>query len=260
MMGTFLAVSSPLDSVKVTKLNGLPYIVHKVDKGDGLMALARRYYTTVDEIKKANPKLQQLKPGQKINIPLIENSSIPGKKNVDTLKINIEDSHANADSKELYLGKIHTVQLGETLTKISAKYKVSIQQIVKWNGIKNNKIDIGQQLIVSGNLSIKSFEKWNTANSLTAKVDSAKYILSPTLNLIEESGATSTTLFNTHSSLPIGSFILCINPDTKNKVLIQVEQTAPLSSGSIIGLKEETLTTLGLTESNNRIIIKYNQP
>lgn len=259
-LGYFHALAVPLDSVKVTKHKGLFYIIHKVDKGDGLIALARRYNTSADEIKKANPKLKQLKSGQKINIPLVENAARNEKRNADTTKITVDDSHANADSKELSLSKMHTVLAGETLTKIAAKYKVSIQQVIKWNAIKNNKIEIGQQLIVSGNLSLKSFEKWNSSNSLTSKIDSAKNVLSSTLNLIEESGVVSTTPFNAHSSLSIGSFIICINPDTKKQVLIQIEQTTPLAPGSIIGLKAEVLTTLGLTEDSNRIIIKYNQP
>lgn len=260
ILGYFHLAASPLDSVKVTKLKGIFYIVHKVDNGDGLMALARRYNTSVDEIKKANPKLKQLKSGQKINIPLLENVARNEKKNIDTTKITVDESHANADSKDLSLAKTHTVLAGETLNKIAAKYKVSIQQVIRWNAIKNNKIDIGQQLIVSGNVSLKSYEKWNSPNSLTAKIDSSKNVLSSTLNLIEESGIASATPFNTHPTLSIGSFIVCINPDTKKQVLIQIEQTTPIASGSIVGLKEDVLVKLGLTEDSNRIIIKYNQP
>ncbi|MES2558995.1 MAG: LysM peptidoglycan-binding domain-containing protein [Bacteroidota bacterium] len=234
--------------------------MHKVDKGDGLMALARRYYTSVDEIKKANPKLKQLKSGQKINIPFSETNARNEKKNTDTTKITIDDSHANADSKDLNLVKMHTVQTGETLTRIAAKYKVSVQQVVKWNAIKNNKIDIGQQLIVSGNVSLKSYERWNAVNSLTAKTDSIKNILSSTQNLIEESGLTIQAIVNSHPTLSVGSFIICINPDTQKNVLIQIEQTISLDSGVIIGLKPEVLSALGLTGDSNRIIIKYNQP
>lgn len=260
IVGYFHAVASPLDSVKVTKHKGILYIVHKADKGDGLIALAKRYNTTVDEIKKANPKLNQLNLGQKINIPLVENKNTNDKKLTDTTKINVDESHANADSKELYSAKVHTVQSGETLTKIAAKYKVSIQQLIKWNAIKNNKIEIGQQLVVSGNVSLKSFEKWNAVNSLTSKVDSVKNILSSAVNLIEEQGIASTTPFNAHASLPIGSFVICINPDTKKQVLIKIEQTTPLATDAIIGLNETVLAILGLSESSNRIIIKYNQP
>ncbi len=259
-LGYLQTIANPLDSVKVTKYKGTLYIVHKVDKGDGLIALARRYNTTVDEIKKANPKLKQLKFGQKINIPLADTASKNEKNTSDTDKITVDDSHANADSKDLNLSKIHTVQAEETLTKIAAKYKVNTSQIIKWNAIKNNKIDIGQQLIVSGNVSIKSYERWNTSNSTSAKIDSVKNNLSSTVNLIEESGIAIYTLSNTHPSLPPGSFILCINPDTKKQLLIQVEQMTPLAADNIIGLKESTLSSLGLTGSKNRIIIKYNQP
>ena len=255
----FISAANPLDSVRVTKHKTSLYIIHKVDKGDGLIALARRYNTSVDEIKKANSKLQQLKVGQKINIPYTEPITRNDKSISDSSKISIDDSHANADSKELTLVKLHTVQAGETLSKISVKYKVSVSQIIKWNAIKNNKIDVGQQLIVSGNVTIKPYEKWNAPNSLSAKPDSVKDILASTLNLIEESGRAAITAVNTHPSLPVGSFVLCINPDSQKQILIQIERTAPLPPAITIGLNEDNFSLLNLAEATNRINIKYNQ-
>jgi LysM repeat protein len=45
---------------------------------------------------------------------------------------------------------VHSVNSGETLTSISKKYKVSIEDLVKWNNLKNpDKILAGSKLIVS---------------------------------------------------------------------------------------------------------------
>lgn len=43
---------------------------------------------------------------------------------------------------------MHTVQAKETLYAISKRYDVSIEDLQKWNALKNNNISIGQKLIV----------------------------------------------------------------------------------------------------------------
>ena len=42
----------------------------------------------------------------------------------------------------------YTVKSGDNLTKISRIYKVSIESIQKWNNLKNDRINIGQKLII----------------------------------------------------------------------------------------------------------------
>ncbi len=42
----------------------------------------------------------------------------------------------------------HTVRQGETLFSISRQYEVTVDQIRQWNGLRNNVISVGQELIV----------------------------------------------------------------------------------------------------------------
>lgn len=45
--------------------------------------------------------------------------------------------------------KYYIVKKGDTLTSIAKKYKTTINQLVKWNNIKNpNVIEVGQKLRV----------------------------------------------------------------------------------------------------------------
>ena len=44
---------------------------------------------------------------------------------------------------------VHVVQPGETVYRISRQYGVSVQQIRKWNNLKNDMIEVGQQVVVS---------------------------------------------------------------------------------------------------------------
>ena len=46
--------------------------------------------------------------------------------------------------------KLYTVQKGDTLTSIAQRYKISIEDLIRWNKIENSdKINIGQKLIIS---------------------------------------------------------------------------------------------------------------
>jgi membrane-bound lytic murein transglycosylase D len=42
--------------------------------------------------------------------------------------------------------KIHTVKKGEGLWDIARQYKVTIEEIVKWNDLKDTKLKVGEKL------------------------------------------------------------------------------------------------------------------
>ena len=44
---------------------------------------------------------------------------------------------------------VHVVQAGETVFRIARQNGVSVQQIRQWNNLKNDVIEVGQQLIVA---------------------------------------------------------------------------------------------------------------
>ena len=43
---------------------------------------------------------------------------------------------------------MYRVQNGDYLGKIATKYRVSVNQIKKWNNLKNNNIRVGQRLVI----------------------------------------------------------------------------------------------------------------
>jgi LysM repeat protein len=47
-------------------------------------------------------------------------------------------------------GRYHTVKKGETLSSIARQYGISLSQLKKMNGIKKDKITVGQRLKVRG--------------------------------------------------------------------------------------------------------------
>lgn len=51
--------------------------------------------------------------------------------------------------KKAKAGRTHKVKKGETLAKIARRYKVSVKELRRWNGLRKDKLTIGQRLIVS---------------------------------------------------------------------------------------------------------------
>ncbi len=119
-----------MDSVGVEKVAGKTYILHKVDPKETLFGLGKRYGVSAEDIKKSNAGLAEgLKIGATIRIPY------KGK-----LQANNTASSEN--------NKIHVVEAGETLFKVSKDYGVSVEEIKKWNGLQSDNLDLGQKLIV----------------------------------------------------------------------------------------------------------------
>ena len=132
LMFTLVGLQAQTDSLGVEKKGELLLVLHKVQSGQTLYSLARRYGATVAEIQTENPELSQgLKVGQTIKIPY---GKVPEKATevVNTAK-----------------AKIHTVGSGETLYSISRRYGVSVDDIKRWNNLPNNNLSSGQKLRVS---------------------------------------------------------------------------------------------------------------
>ncbi|MBE6153880.1 MAG: LysM peptidoglycan-binding domain-containing protein, partial [Firmicutes bacterium] len=90
-----------------------------VKAGDNLWSIARRYNTTVDDIKRLNNLTSNiLQIGQTLQIP----------------------------SGEVSEGNLYTVKAGDTLWSIAGQFKVSVDELKSLNNLNNNLISIGQIL------------------------------------------------------------------------------------------------------------------
>jgi len=56
---------------------------------------------------------------------------------------------ATAPKKAAAASTMYTVKQGDTLYDIARRYKVSVDQIKKWNGLRGNNLSIGQKLKVT---------------------------------------------------------------------------------------------------------------
>ena len=95
--------------------------VYTVQSGDNLTNIARKFGTTVAKIQELNNmgSSSSLSVGQKLKV---------------------------AGTVQENGFKIHTVKKGEGLWDISRQYKVTIEEIVKWNDLQDTKIKVGEKL------------------------------------------------------------------------------------------------------------------
>lgn len=96
--------------------------VYTVKSGDSLWSIAKKFNTTVDDLKKANNLTSNsLSIGQKLVIP---------------------------GQKESTSNNVYTVQKGDSLYSIARKYNVDVNALKQANNLSSNLLSIGQVLII----------------------------------------------------------------------------------------------------------------
>lgn len=114
-----------------------PSIWHKVQKGETLFYIARKYAISVDDIYRQNTELTptNLKVGQEIVVGY--DKSKEGKVEY----VVVEDMYTNPSNNNY-----HYVKKGETLFKIAKKHGISVSELKELNNLISNTIEIGQKL------------------------------------------------------------------------------------------------------------------
>ena len=164
--------------------------VYTVKKGDSLYVIANKYGITVDELKAANNLSSNLlNVGQILKIPKKEEAT-PSEYEVYTVKsgdslwsiatnygVSVDDiiNLNNLGTTILQVGQqllipnkdnneqnqvegiTYVVKPGDTLWNISKKYNVSVNEIKDANGLTNNMLSIGQQLIIPSTSEYKTY-------------------------------------------------------------------------------------------------------
>ena len=110
---------------------------HVIVKGDTFFDLAKKYGVTMQALKDANPTVNpsKLQLNQKIVIPAPTAATSGG-----TTPIPSPDTHAAPGELS------HKVISGDNLTKIAAKYGVSVNAIRNANNLTSDRIVVGQTL------------------------------------------------------------------------------------------------------------------
>jgi LysM repeat protein len=133
MMLCLTRAYASVDSLRLEQEGSQYYVVHKVEQGETLYALSKRYSSAVDIIRQANGGLSQgLALGAVIRVPI----SAP--------KV-VHASSASVVSTAVEPG-MHEVKQGETLFSLAKRYGFTVEQLKLWNNMSSNELTIGQKL------------------------------------------------------------------------------------------------------------------
>lgn len=180
----YCQVESPKITISNEKVkqNGVVKYVHKVKKGETLYSLSKAYEVTIDEIVQNNESLKNgLKDGSIIFIPL---SGVTQKEENKTIIDTLGTTPAAyyKDSLNFKLVK-HTRRWYQDINDIAKKYKVPVDALIAFNGLKTTKLKKRQKLFIPPLQYISDFtESLNTQdNKVNITLDSLE-INSDSLN------------------------------------------------------------------------------
>ena len=160
-----------VDSLGIEKKGGKRFILHRVDQGQTLYAIARRYGRSVADLKAANPDLNaSVRYDQVVRIPLFNAPLSRKEEKAIATAIRQEEKQVEREAKINNLANapiangtdkntrksddparvgIHVVEPGQTLYSLAVRYGVPQSEIRKWNNLSNDNVLIGQALIVT---------------------------------------------------------------------------------------------------------------
>lgn len=130
---------------------------HKVQKGETLYSLSKKYNVSVEElISNNNLKSTNINEGQEIFVGVKKTISTPKNLQPEPKQVNVEKlaetkptTIDDAGNPVIIDGiKYHTVQPGETLYRLSITYKVSVETLQEWNNLSDYILKVGQRYIV----------------------------------------------------------------------------------------------------------------
>ena len=135
-----------LDSLRLEKVNGQYFVLHKVNKGQTLFGTLRKYGSNLTEYKAANQNVDSdIQTGQILRIPY----SRPIKETVKAKLKNDITEPTNGLVKSQAAAKTFKVELGMTLFSVAKQNSTTVAELKRLNKLENETIKAGQILIVS---------------------------------------------------------------------------------------------------------------
>ncbi len=282
---------SRVDSVGVEVFEGKKYILHKVEKGEGLYGIARIYGTTASQLQQVNNLSNTI-------LDLGQIIKVPSKQAIGSTKQNASTEDAKADEiksstknivKNPKLDKTqyitHTVSKGETLYQISRKYGISVTEIKNINNIKGTSLSYKQKLKIPKHGAIvenpdliepteeesKNVKVEVTKGSADVKVSTKenKYLSSTNFNesgiagWINDKNINAKKSIALHKTAPLGTIIKVTNLMNNKSVYVKVIGTLPETGdneNTIIVLSKAAVSMLGAVDQKFRVNLNYSIP
>lgn len=144
-----LTMQPAVKPVAKSAVKSSAYLTHTVKTGENLYQISKLYSVSVNDILLANPGLTEsvVKLGQIIRVPNHQHKKILT--NSETKANELKPKVAPKVELVPKNKKYHTVEAGQTMYAISKLYNVKIEDIQKWNNIKDFNLELGSQIIIS---------------------------------------------------------------------------------------------------------------
>ncbi len=115
------------------------WTIHEVRPGETFASIAHKYRVSVRALLDANPRYagRRLGRGKILNVPRSASATV-----APITVVEAED-HPSFDPGERI---VHRVRRGETLQRIAAKYRTTVGNLRRWNGLEHPLIRPGQRL------------------------------------------------------------------------------------------------------------------
>ena len=123
------SIIRPGQRLKIPTKGNVVYVKHRIRPGENIYVLAKRYGTSIDEIKRANNLKGSL--------------IIAGK----TLSIPQRLSYTYA-ARDVPRKMHHKIIPGDTLSELALRYRVSVSQIKRWNNMSSTTLIAGRNLVI----------------------------------------------------------------------------------------------------------------
>ena len=168
---------SQQDSIKLIIPEDKELVSYTVKRSDNLVNIAEIFNIRVSELRNWNniPYTSSIYVGQKLNI-YVNKDKKDFYASMDNLDQTQKLSVIYGNSGEEWIE--HKVRNGETLSHIALKYGVKINDLKKWNNLRNSKINIGKRLhvYVGSSKYVESYSKTNANDMRNSNGSSGKFI------------------------------------------------------------------------------------
>jgi membrane-bound lytic murein transglycosylase D len=129
---------------------------HVVRKGETLSAIAKKYDSSITELRQANSLKAKpvLRAGQSLIIPM---------SGINPPQVASKRTPTKAAAKPAVTA--YTVRKGDTLAQIAARFKVSVALLKEWNHLSTTLLAVGKKLIVAEPVQRASVDRTPTARN-----------------------------------------------------------------------------------------------
>ncbi len=153
--------------------------VHIVKKGETLGGIAKKYHTSVNNLKSWNSmKGTNLRIGQRLTV------YADGAKSPQSVAVTQSDNNnskeqstkkTTTESQSTAKAEYHVVKKGDNLGLIAKKYACSVTDLKTWNKLKSNSLQVNQRLLVSAPAKEVKKESAGTSNTKSTSTNT-KYV------------------------------------------------------------------------------------